>query len=215
MSDRSDEVTESRDTEDLLSETEDLLSESGVGTDSSSPSTARDVDDRRDTAVDDSSERGSWWSADEPDDVVASEPSSEPSSETSSRSRSRLGGLTSRLSPQRYFSPRLFFVFLLLIGAGLLAGGTVLPIAGRTIGMFGVAFAVGLVASNRHYLEMGVAGASVGAISALAGHAMLAVAGSFQAVIAVGVATGLVGCVLGYYFGRDLRNGLFQDVESV
>lgn len=79
--------------------------------------------------------------------------------------------------------------------------------------MFGVAFAIGLLTSKRRYLEMGAAGTAVGGVSAVLSNAVLAIAGSTQAVLAVGVTVGLVGCLLGYYFGRDLRNGLTQDIK--
>lgn len=60
---------------------------------------------------------------------------------------------------------------------------------------------------------MGAAGTAVGGVSAVLSNAVLAIAGSTQAVLAVGVTVGLVGCLLGYYFGRDLRNGLTQDIK--
>ncbi|WP_049889172.1 hypothetical protein [Natronolimnohabitans innermongolicus] len=217
MSDRSDEVevSESRDTEDLLSETEDLLSGTGLeGESGNSPArTGTDAGARDDTAVGDSSAADdAWWSSDEQATDPAPASQGDAGAESSS-SGSRLSGLSSKLSAKNYFSPRTFFVFLLLVGTGLLVGGTMLPIAGQMAGMFGIAFAVGLLSSKRSYLEMGAAGTAVGAISAVADYTMLAVAGSYQTVLAVGVAVGLVACLLGYYFGRDLRNGLAQDVE--
>lgn len=213
MSDRSDEVTESRDTDDLLAETERLLSESGVGTDPGEP---RTLDE-------DGSQRSADAEARTPADVPA-----DPGSEVDTNSdSSRLSGLTSRLSNplsrlsrpapslsvEDYFSPRAFFAFVLLVGTGLLAGDMTIPIAGRILGMLGVAFAVGLFTSKRRYLEMAAAGTTVGAVSALASYTIFAVAGSFQAVVAVGVTAGLVGCLVGYYFGRDLRDGLVRDLE--
>lgn len=206
MSDRSDEATKSRDTDELLSETEDLLSGSGVGADTESPSRSRD-EPQRDGATDDSSASDSWFSSDEP-------AASQPETESDTRSGSRLAGLASWLSVDNYFSPRAFLALLLVISVGLLAGGTVIPIGGRMVGMFGVAFAIGLLTSKRRYLEMAVAGSSVGAVSAVFSNAFLAAAGSFQTVAAVGVTVGLVACLIGYYFGRDLRNGLSQDIDS-
>ncbi|NUC73469.1 DUF456 domain-containing protein [Haloterrigena sp. SYSU A558-1] len=212
MSDRSDEVTESRDTDDLLEETESLLSGSDVEADSGTGA-ASTPEDRPGAggdvgAIDDPLGSGTLQSSDEPAPSTAAPAES---------SRSRLGRLRDRLTPGRspgdYFSPRAFLELVLLVGAGLVGGGMMLPFAGRMLGMLGVAFAVGLLTSKRRYLEMGAAGTAVGGVSAVLSNAVLAIAGSTQAVLAVGVTIGLVGCLLGYYFGRDLRNGLTQDIE--
>ncbi|WP_339104847.1 DUF456 domain-containing protein [Haloterrigena salinisoli] len=212
MSDRSDEVTESRDTDDLLEETESLLSESDVEADPGT-GTASTPENRPDAGAD-------VGAADDPlgTDSVRSSDGPAPAADASPESSgSRLGRLRSRLTPGRspgdYFSPRAFLALVLLVGAGLFAGSMAIPIAGRLVGMFGVAFAVGLLTSKRRYLEMGAAGTAVGGVSAVVSNAVIAIAGSTRAVLAVGVTVGLVGCLLGYYFGRDLRNGLTQDIE--
>ncbi len=194
MSDRSDEVTESRDSEDLLEETDRLLSDAGLesGGDESSAS----ADRLSDTSAD-----------------LSAESTHEMPSDDTKTDSSRLEGVRSWLSADSYFSPRAFFAFVLLIGAGLLAGGMAIPIAGRIIGILGVAFAVGLLTSRRRYLELTAAGTTVGGVSAVASNAFLAAAGSFETVVAVGVAVGLVASLVGYYFGRDLRNGLTREVR--
>ena len=212
MSDRSDEVTESRDTEDLLEETESLLSESDVGGDAgpeAEAGTGTPPADRPNAG-------GDVGAADEPigRDSAGSVDDPAPAADSSG---SRLGALRSRLTPRLapgdYFSPRAFVALVLLLGAGLFAGGMTVPVAGRLVGLFGVAFAVGLLTSKRRYLEMGAAGTAVGGVSAAVSNAVIAVAGSLRTVVAVGVAVGLVGCLLGYYFGRDLRNGLTAEIE--
>ncbi|TYL40064.1 hypothetical protein CV102_00330 [Natronococcus pandeyae] len=194
MGNRSDELTETSErsphsTDELLSETEQLLS--GADADTGEPS-ARSATER------------------EPESTAP-----ESSSSRSSRlpSVSSFLSLPSAPSLYRYFSPKAFLALVLVVGAGLLAGGLAIPFAGRIVGMFAVAFIVGLVTSKRRYLEMTAAGASVGSVAALANYAVLAVAGSGQAVLAVGASAGLAACVGGYYFGRDLRDGLFRDVE--
>ncbi|MFU8866687.1 DUF456 domain-containing protein [Natronococcus sp.] len=126
--------------------------------------------------------------------------------------RSRLPSLP-RPSLEGAFSPTAFLALVVALGAGFFAGELVIPIAGQIVGMFAVAFAIGLATSKRRYLETAAAGASVGGIAAVVSNAVLAVAGSGRAVLAVGVSAGLVACLVGYYFGRDLRNGLFQDLE--
>lgn len=127
-------------------------------------------------------------------------------------SRSRLPSLP-RPSLGARFSPKGFLALVAALGVGLVAGGLAVPIAGELVGTFAVAFAIGLATSKRRYLEVGAAGAAVGGIAAVASNAVLAIAGSGRAVLAVGVGAGLVACLVGYYFGRDLRNGLFRDLE--
>ncbi len=192
MSDRSDELTERRNrdvpaTDDPLEETDRLLSEPDATAGNGSPESV---------------------------DVSSSAPSDNTQHEShSDSSRSRLSALTARLSLGRYFSPKEFVVVVALLGAGLLAGATVLPIAGRLIGMFVVAFAIGLLTSKRRYLEMTAAGVSVGAVASVLNNVILTVAGSGQALVAVGATFGLLATVCGYYFGRDLRDGLSRDLE--
>ncbi|WP_440770050.1 DUF456 domain-containing protein [Natronorubrum sp. DTA28] len=205
MSDRSEEVTESRDTEDLLAETEELLSGTGGGVD---PGESRSPEEGEPQRSVDADSRTTSTPLDAP-----AEPDAKSGSSRLSSLKSKLSIPTSGPSLEQYFSPRAFFAFVLLVGTGLVAGGMTIPFAGRVLGMFGVAFAVGLLTSKRRYLEMAAAGTTVGGLSALASYTVLAVAGSYQAVVAVGVAAGLVGCLIGYYFGRDLRNGLVRDID--
>jgi hypothetical protein len=202
MSDRSEDVTGSRDgpaTDDLLEETDRLLSETGV-----------DAGD--DPVASDASRGRSTDPIGSPDeDVRDAGPASDAERDDAS-SGGRLSSLASRLSLGRYFSPKAYLALVLAVGAGLLAGSTALPIAGRPIGVFAVAFVVGLVGSKRRYLEMGAAGVSVGAVAAVLSEAVLVAAGLGQSLVAVGATVGLVASVVGYYFGRDLRDGLSRDV---
>lgn len=195
MSDRSEEVTESRETrstEELLEETDRLLSgdldQTDPGTDTE-PSAAE---------ASPAEESDSWWQRS----------SSDPSSEASSADST-----SSRLSVSRYFSPKAFLALVGAVGAGLLAGDFLLPFGGRPVGMFAVAFLVGLLTSRRRYLETAIAGVSVGAVTAFLANPILSVAGSGTTVIAIGVAAGLVASVGGYYFGRDLKDGLSREVD--
>ncbi|SER70536.1 hypothetical protein [Natrinema salaciae] len=210
MSDRSDEITESRNgdppaTDDLLEETDRLLSESGTSGDAArsdaSPGQGSDpeFDPERDAAL-------------ESDGASAGDADAGTGSSRLSPS-SWLSPLTSRLSLGRYFSPKAYFALVLVLGAGLLAGATALPFGGRLVGMFATAFVVGLLASKRRYLEIATAGVSVGGVAAVLNYTVLAVAGSGQAVVAVGATVGLLASVVGYYFGRDLRDGLSRDVD--
>ncbi len=209
MSDRSDEVTASRDreapaTDDLLEETDRLLSETGSESGDAQP--RADATAAPTESVDDTGTIGS--------DVERDTSAEADSGSSRFAPSSLLSPLTSRLSLGRYFSPKAFLALVLVVGAGLLAGATVLPIAGRVIGMFAVTFLVGLVSSKRRYLEVSAAGVSVGVVSALLTHAVLiAAADSAGALVAVGGAVGLLASVVGYYFGRDLRDGLTTDIS--
>lgn len=194
MTDRSDELTESRDsrsTEDLLEETDRLLEGTGAG--SSSQSRAE--------------------SPTEPDESPSLDGPSETDTESSRSRLSRLVPGRPSVSRDELFSPKAFLVLVALVAVGFLAGNAVIPVAGRLIGMFVVAFLAGLVASKRHYLEMTVAGVAAGGVATLGTEPLLFVAGSGTTVVGVGAAAGLVASVAGYYFGRDLRAGLARDVE--
>ncbi|QLG50383.1 DUF456 domain-containing protein [Natrinema halophilum] len=210
MSDRSNEATTNRDasaTDDLLEETDRLLSETGADSGGRASGSAGPSS----VASDDESSRAVGGSG----HGRPSEPEPTAESETGA-SRSRLSRLTSplasRLSLGRYFSPKVFLALVLTLGIGLVAGATVLPFGGRVIGMFVGAFAAGLIGSNRQYLEISAAGVSVGGVAAVLSHTMLAVAGSGQTLVAVGATAGLFAAVGGYYFGRDLRDGLSRDI---
>ncbi|MCU4972517.1 DUF456 domain-containing protein [Halobacteria archaeon AArc-m2/3/4] len=246
MSDRSDEVTtsrepaadsgsESRSTDELLEETERLLGgrgssgsetadETGTAEESEDPaesgisdlgfSFGSDSDSDLETGTettgraDDSDLSGRSWL---PSVLSRSRPGSE--AESKSRSRSRTGSFLSRFSLSYYFSPKAFLAFVLTIGAALFVGGVAVPIAGQLLGMLAITFLIGLVTSRRRYNEMTAAGISVGAVSALADHAVLTFASSLQGSTAVGITAGLLACLVGYYFGRDLRSGLSRDVD--
>lgn len=211
MSDRSDEVTESREpdapaTDDLLEETDRLLSEPGATVDDGPSETAGSTAGG-DTGADPLTGFDPTQDAD-----LEGNSTADAGSDTGS-SRSWLSPITSRLSLGRYFSPKEYVALVGVLSAGVLAGATVLPFAGRMIGMFTVAFTVGLLASKRRYLEMSAAGISVGAVAAVLGNAVLAAVGSGQSLVAVGATVGLLASVVGYYFGRDLRDGLSQDID--
>ena len=232
MGDRTDEATasEPRSTEDLLEETERLLSESGadVGDGSASaphdgatgePGTGVEPDTDTDPAVEadrEATDDAPWWRT---DDTGESAPDEDDDSSTGSRwgrLRPSLSGWlrpsVPSLSPSSYFSPRAFVALTAVFGAAFLGGGLTIPIAGQLIGMFAAGFLVGLVTSKRRYLEVGLAGSSVGAVTGLFNYAVVVAAGLGGRVLVAGVTAGALACLLGYYFGRDLRNGLNQEV---
>lgn len=233
MSDRSDEATRIRDdrsTDELLEETDRLLSESGASVDDAigaesdrdgldaEAGAAESFDSRSIDAgagsidgssgarsIDKNEERTGRWS------LSRLLPSMRPPSRSGTSSTT--DGIAARLSPSRYFSPKSFLAIGLAVAAGMFVGSLVLPMFGGVGGMLAVAFGVGLLATRRRYLEVVLAAAPIGAVAAVVNNPVIAVAGSGRAVLAVGAATGLVACLVGYYLGRDLRNGLFRDIE--
>ena len=136
----------------------------------------------------------------------------------------RLSGLRRRVGS--VFSIRGFLLALGTVGAGVVVGGAVggmipfLGTVGRVVGILAATFVLGLVRSHRQYLEVGAAGAALAAV--------LAVTSVFQGVFlpigvewlqqyglalgAICAGSGAVAALLGYYFGRDLRDGLTKSI---
>ncbi|SDQ25326.1 hypothetical protein [Natronobacterium texcoconense] len=195
MSDRSDELTESRtpgSTDDLLEETERLLEDSGSGTgledDAGRPPAESATPDQAERDLESDADAGRSW-------------------------RSRLTLPSTSVSRGDLFSPKAFLAFVALVSVGLFAANAVIPVAGRLIGMFAVAFLLGLVTSKRRYLEMTAAGVASGGVTSLLIDSWFVAAGLGTRVLAIGATTGLVAALAGYYFGRDLRSGLSRDVD--
>ncbi|MFW5938847.1 MAG: hypothetical protein ACOCSD_04245 [Halolamina sp.] len=144
--------------------------------------------------------------------------------ETEASGGGRLSGVRGRLG--RVFSIRGFLLALGVVVAGVVAGGAIggivpfMGTVGRVVGVFAATFVLGAVRSRRQYLEVGAAGAGVAAL--------LAITQVFSGVFlpigvewlqqyglalgAIGAGSGAVASLLGYYFGRDLRDGLTKSV---
>lgn len=127
------------------------------------------------------------------------------------------------MTPKSIFAPRTFLLALAAGLVGLLVGGAV-PVVGsigRYVGLFVATFAVGLALSERHYLEIGVAGAlaaGAGFVLNALSLSMLPIGASLLAehgvtVAGVGVSVGALVALSGYYFGRDLRAGMTKKVD--
>lgn len=116
------------------------------------------------------------------------------------------------------FSLRYFGISLVLIAAGLFLTSLIpllsfIPGSGF-IGVFVAMFALGSLSSKRSYLETGVAGAVVAGASTFSKYLVFAIAGSSALELAlIGSAIGAAVALLGYYFGRDLRQGVTKDME--
>lgn len=127
--------------------------------------------------------------------------------------RGRFGGL---------FAPRLFLVALVLSVVAVVVGGAV-PVVGflgRLAGLFAVAFALGVLTSGRHYLEVGLAGALASGLGFVVStftavffpFAVRLLSDYGIAIAGVGAGVGALAALLGHYFGRDLRDGLSRDL---
>lgn len=236
MSERSDEVTkdangderesksgdgrESKSTDELLAETERLLED--VPGEPAGPDSTDDEQSaaEAESTLDAANESDSWFDFSlgrDSREVNSSPATDERATADSNREKSsgRLSSLRPPLSPGAYVSSKSLLAVLLTLTAGMLVGGAVLPFSGigRVLGLAIAAFTVGLVTSTRRYLELSVAGVGVGVLGALLDFGILLPTDAGQTVLAVGAGAGLLASVVGYYFGRDLRDGLSREVE--
>ena len=123
----------------------------------------------------------------------------------------------------RLFSGKATLLAIVLTGIGMFLGGAIPLVGGigRFVGLFLAAFVVGLVLSERRYVETGLVGAGAATVTVLSGvlgAAFLPV--SLQVLQDYGVSFALVAAVIGlllalfgHYLGRDLRAGLSRDLE--
>jgi len=120
------------------------------------------------------------------------------------------------------FSLKALLLSAAVIGVGVVGGGAI-PVVGTLGslgGLFVAAFGIGLVASERRYLETALAGGGIIGLSfatSLLTTGVLPVGMEFfqeygLAFGGVGVALGVSIGLLGHYFGRDLRDGLTQEI---
>ena len=120
------------------------------------------------------------------------------------------------------FSLKAFLLSAALIGVGVVGGGAI-PVVGTLGslgGLFVATFVIGLVASERRYLETALAGGLIVggsfALSLLSTGALPVGMDFFReyglAYGGLGVGLGALLAVVGHYFGRDLRDGLTQDL---
>lgn len=139
--------------------------------------------------------------------------SDEPQTVDESTRQGRQSGIRSRL--KRLFSPRGFLLRAGVMVAGVVASGFVplLPaILGSFLGLLVAGFGIGVFESEQSYLETGSAGLLVGAVAALLNNLTLTFVGVGAPLVLVGAFGGLVGGLLGLYFGRDLRAGLSKEI---
>lgn len=140
------------------------------------------------------------------------------------RDGGRLAGIRKRVG--RVFAIRGFLLALAVVGAGTVLGGAIggiipfLGTVGQLVGIVAATFVLGAARSHRQYLEVGVAGAALAAVLAvtsLAGGVFLPIGVEWLqqygiALAAIGAGSGALVALLGYYFGRDFRDGLTKSV---
>lgn len=113
-----------------------------------------------------------------------------------------------------YFSFRALLLAFGAVGGGMVLGGLI-PLVPFTelLGVLLGGVAYGLLAGERRYLELGLAGAiSGGAMAVLSLLPQLAAGLNGTRLFAIAGGVGLLLALVGHYFGRDLRDGLTKDV---
>ncbi|AUV82674.1 hypothetical protein C2R22_14330 [Salinigranum rubrum] len=142
------------------------------------------------------------------------------SSDAASRSKSKSGSVRARLGG--LFSPRAFLLALAFSIVAVVAGGFVplVGFVGRLVGLFVVAFAIGVVGKKRHYAEVGLAAALASGLGFVLGtltsaffpFAVRLLSEYGVAIAGVGAGVGALAALVGHYFGRDLRDGFTRDL---
>ncbi|WP_367175924.1 hypothetical protein [Haloarcula rubripromontorii] len=113
-----------------------------------------------------------------------------------------------------YFSLRALLFAFGAVGGGMVLGGLI-PLVPFTelLGIVLGGFVYGLLASERRYAELGLAGGvSGGATAVLSLLPQLAAGLNGTRLFAIAGGVGLVLALVGHYFGRDLRSGLTRDL---
>lgn len=124
---------------------------------------------------------------------------------------SRVGSVTSRATD--VFSPSAFAIQFVGALLGVFVLGNLIPLVpfAGFVGLFVMAGLMGTLSSESRYVEAAAAGGASGALSLLLGSLGLSVA-TGGVVPVVGAAVGAVAALVGFYAGRDLRDGVTRDL---
>jgi MFS family permease len=200
MADGSEEKTVDKSTDELLAETDDLLSDLDGGGESARESDAeQSTRSKPSTAEDD----GGF-------DLGFGSESASTQAEQSQEPESDGEGW------RGYFNPKSFLLATLLLTVGYVGGGFV-PVLGALAswaGLVGAAFLYGLGTSKGRYPETALAGAGVGLVTTVLTSLRFIAFANGQLLLVLGAGLGLVGALVGYYFGSDLRKGLTSDPDE-
>ncbi|MDG5776374.1 hypothetical protein VB773_07885 [Haloarculaceae archaeon H-GB2-1] len=130
------------------------------------------------------------------------------SSTTAEPSGSRFG---SRLRTPSLSS---FLLTLALVVVGMVGTGTLVPFVPFTglLGVFAAGFGLGALSDRQRYVSLAVAGALAVGVGTLFDYLVISLLGVGLPLVAVGAGAGAVAAVLGHYFGRDLRDGLTEEL---
>lgn len=119
------------------------------------------------------------------------------------RVRSWLGSL---------FSTRWFGAAAIASGVGVFGAGAIpLPFTGY-VGVFLAGAVIGLVSSERRYLEVAAAGALAAAVATFLSAIALVLLAVGIPYVVVAAVLGAVAGTVGHYAGRDLRHGLTREI---
>ncbi|MFC4408117.1 hypothetical protein [Haloarchaeobius iranensis] len=200
MADGSEEKTVDKSTDELLAETDNLLSDLDGGGESA-PESESEQSTRREPATTD--DDGGF-------DLGFGSDSSSTQAEQSQQSESEGEGW------RGYFNPKSFLLATLLLTVGYVGGGFVPVLGGLAswAGLVGAAFLYGLGTSTGRYPETALAGAGVGLVTTVLTSLRFIAFANGQLLLAFGAGLGLVGALVGYYFGSDLRTGLTSDPDE-
>lgn len=204
MADGSEEKTVDKSTDELLAETDDLLSDLDGG--GSGGETAEQRQSGRATR--------SEPTVTEDDDGFDLGFGSDSSSKTA-QGQSQESGSDGE-GWRGYFNPKSFLLATLLLTVGYVGGGFV-PVLGALAswaGLIGAAFLYGLGTSKGRYPETALAGAGVGLVTTVLTSLRFIAFANGQLLLVLGAGLGLVGALVGYYFGSDLRKGLTSDPDE-
>jgi len=155
-----------------------------------------------------------------PDDELIEEIEREPTADSHESTTSVAAESNGRLG--EVFSLKAFLLTAVLIAVGVGVGGLI-PLVGTVgslVGLLLATFLTGLVASQRRYLETALAGGGIVGLSfavSLLTTGVLPVGMQFFREYGLlfggaGVALGAGLGVVGHYLGRDLRDGLTQEI---
>lgn len=123
----------------------------------------------------------------------------------------RTGGIRGRVG--NAFSPTSFALQLAgaLVGTFVIGGAVPLGPLSGVVGVLVALFALGTVSTDARYVEAGTAGAIAGALTTVVTTVSLSLVSGGLLPVAGGIAGGAA-ALLGQYLGRDLRNGLTEDL---
>lgn len=130
---------------------------------------------------------------------------------TTDTDSSRVGRVRRRAGS--IFSPTTFVLQLAAMLVGAFAAGTLIPVVPFTgfLGILVMAGLMGTISSRPRYVEAAVAGGASGAVALFFGAIGLTMV-TGGTVPLVGAVVGALAALVGFYAGRDIRDGVTRDL---